>query len=88
MPVIETENLRKVYRDVVAVNGLTLSVEQGEVFGFLGPNGAGQDDYCQDAARLVHPTAAAPDCWVTGQASHGPWPRSGFCPNISTITHG
>lgn len=40
--VIETENLTKRYRDLIAVNGLSLSVDEGEIFGFLGPNGAGK----------------------------------------------
>jgi ABC-2 type transport system ATP-binding protein len=41
-PAIETEELRKLYGNFVAVRGLTLRVNQGEVFGFLGPNGAGK----------------------------------------------
>jgi ABC-2 type transport system ATP-binding protein len=39
-PAIKTENLRKEFGNYAAVKGLTLLVEQGEVFGFLGPNGA------------------------------------------------
>ena len=42
VPAIKTEELRKVFGDRAAVKGLTLQVEQGEVFGFLGPNGAGK----------------------------------------------
>ncbi|MEZ4769341.1 MAG: ABC transporter ATP-binding protein [Caldilineales bacterium] len=59
MPVIETENLRKVYRDVVAVDSLTLSVEQGEVFGFLGPNGAGKTTTVKMLLGLVHATSGS-----------------------------
>ncbi|MCB0233983.1 MAG: ABC transporter ATP-binding protein [Anaerolineae bacterium] len=55
--VIETENLRKVYRDVVAVDSLTLSVEQGEVFGFLGPNGAGKTTTVKMLLGLVRPSS-------------------------------
>jgi ABC-2 type transport system ATP-binding protein len=40
--VIETNNLTKRYRDLIAVNGLSFGVESGEIFGFLGPNGAGK----------------------------------------------
>ena len=39
---IEVENLHKAYGDLKAVDGLSLDVEEGEVFGLLGPNGAGK----------------------------------------------
>src|ERR1017187_322920 len=39
---LEVHNLRKVYKDVVAVDGLELQVRLGECFGLLGPNGAGK----------------------------------------------
>ena len=40
--VIEVSNLRKTYRDKVAIDNLSLDVYKGEVFGLLGPNGAGK----------------------------------------------
>ncbi|MGN0805233.1 MAG: ABC transporter ATP-binding protein [Candidatus Coproplasma sp.] len=40
--VIEIENLHKSFKDVHAVNGLSFSVEEGELFAFLGVNGAGK----------------------------------------------
>ncbi len=39
---IEIKNLVKRYKDNCAVNGVDLSIAEGEVFGFLGPNGAGK----------------------------------------------
>src|SRR5215468_8746603 len=42
MPVIEVENLRKHYRDHVAVHDVSFTVERGEIFGIVGPNGAGK----------------------------------------------
>ena len=39
---LKVRNLRKVYGDVVAVDGLDLEVRAGECFGLLGPNGAGK----------------------------------------------
>src|SRR5262245_50910939 len=42
MPVIEVDNLRKRYRDHVAVDEVSFSVERGEIFGIVGPNGAGK----------------------------------------------
>ena len=56
--VIETWGLRKVYgRNKVAVDGLTLSVRSGVVFGFLGPNGAGKSTVVKMLVGLVFPTA-------------------------------
>ena len=40
--VLRVRDLRKAYKDVVAVNGLDLEVRAGECFGLLGPNGAGK----------------------------------------------
>ena len=39
---IEVTNLRKKFGDLVAVDGLSFSVQPGEILGFLGPNGAGK----------------------------------------------
>ena len=42
MPAIEVENLAKNYGSLRAVDGISFSVEKGEVFSLLGPNGAGK----------------------------------------------
>ncbi len=42
MSVIEVRGLRKSYTDTVAVDGIDLSIAQGEIFALLGPNGAGK----------------------------------------------
>ncbi|MBR6795571.1 MAG: ATP-binding cassette domain-containing protein, partial [Clostridia bacterium] len=42
MTAIRIENLTKKYRDVTAVDALTLSIEEGELFSLLGVNGAGK----------------------------------------------
>src|SRR6266436_5685953 len=39
---LSVRQLRKAYKDVVAVDGLDLEVRAGECFGLLGPNGAGK----------------------------------------------
>ena len=55
--VLETRRLRKEFGSKVAVNDLTLSVRQGEVFGFLGPNGAGKTTSIKMLLALVSPSA-------------------------------
>ena len=57
VPAIKTDALRKVFGDQAAVKGLTLQVEQGEVFGFLGPNGAGKTTSMKMLLGLVAPTS-------------------------------
>ena len=41
-PLIEVQNLRKLYHGRLAVDGVDFKVERGEIFGILGPNGAGK----------------------------------------------
>lgn len=41
-PIVEVKNLRKVYGDKVAVDGISFDINAGEIFGILGPNGAGK----------------------------------------------
>ncbi len=42
MLAVETRNLTKKYKEVTALNGCDLQVEEGELFGLLGVNGAGK----------------------------------------------
>jgi ABC-2 type transport system ATP-binding protein len=41
MPAIEVENLSRTFNSLRAVDNISFSVEAGEIFGFLGHNGAG-----------------------------------------------
>ncbi|NJE55183.1 ABC transporter ATP-binding protein [Thermococcus sp. 21S9] len=52
---IVVENLVKVYKDVRALDGLTLKVPNGVVYGFLGPNGAGKSTTILSLLGLVFP---------------------------------
>ena len=55
--VVEVTDLRKRYGDVVAVDGVSLSVVRGEVFGVVGPNGAGKTTTVECIAGLRRPDA-------------------------------
>jgi ABC-2 type transport system ATP-binding protein len=55
--VIETEGLTKRFRNVVAVDGVSLTVPTGARFGLLGPNGSGKTTLVRMLLGLVHPTA-------------------------------
>jgi ABC-2 type transport system ATP-binding protein len=62
--VIEIENLSRKFGDVTAVDGLTLTIGEGEVFGLLGPNGAGKTTTIRMLAGLIGKTSG--DAWVAG----------------------
>jgi len=55
--VIRIEGLRKRYGEVVAVDGVNLTVNRGEVFGILGPNGAGKTTTLETIEGLRKPDA-------------------------------
>ena len=55
--IIEAEGLTKKYGTQVAVNHLTLQIQEGEVFGFLGPNGAGKTTTLLMFLGLAEPTS-------------------------------
>jgi ABC-2 type transport system ATP-binding protein len=54
-PAVRCEGLRKRYGDVVAVDGLSLTVQRGECFGLLGPNGAGKTTTIEILEGLLSP---------------------------------
>jgi len=56
---IETHELTRKFNGLVAVDKLTMRVENGEVFGFLGPNGAGKTTTVRMLACLIHPTSGS-----------------------------
>jgi ABC-2 type transport system ATP-binding protein len=55
--IIETENLTRKFGNLTAVDNLTLSVEEGEVFGFLGPNAAGKTTTVRMLCCLISKTS-------------------------------
>ncbi len=68
MDVIVTENLTKRYGQRVGIEGLSLSVPLGTIFGFLGPNGSGKTTTIRVLLALLRPTNGKAtvfglDCW-------------------------
>src|SRR5438105_77328 len=56
-PVIVIDSLHKSYGKIQAVKGISLRVQQGEIFGFLGPNGAGKTTTIRCMLDVIRPTA-------------------------------
>src|SRR5882762_5147176 len=67
-PPFEVENLRKVYREVAAVNGIAFRLESGSVTALLGGNGAGKTTTISMLMGLVVPTSGTARVFGTDMA--------------------
>jgi ABC-2 type transport system ATP-binding protein len=56
-PILAVRDLRKEYGKTVALAGVSLDIQEGELFGLLGPNGAGKTTFLSLIAGLQAPTA-------------------------------
>jgi len=63
-PSVRVENLVKKFDEFVAVDHVTFNVEKGEIFGFLGSNGAGKSTTIRMLCGLLRPSGG--NAWVGG----------------------
>lgn len=66
MEAIRAEELTRRFGDTVAVDGLTLSVAQGELFGLVGPDGAGKSTTMRLLAAILPPSGGG--AWILGHS--------------------
>ncbi len=65
MPAVETKELRRIYKgrdknpDIVALESLSIAIEEGEVFGLLGPNGAGKTTLVKVLSTVLLPSGGS-----------------------------
>lgn len=69
-PVIRVNNLTKHFNQVEAVNNLSFTVNEGEVYGFLGQNGAGKSTTIRMLLTLVEPTGGSIEMFGRDLYSH------------------
>ncbi len=54
---VETENLRKQFEELIAVNNVSFSVQRGEMFGLVGPDGAGKTTTIRMLCGVIRPSS-------------------------------
>lgn len=59
MNAVEVEGLTKVYNPTVALDGISFSIPEGEVFGLIGPNGSGKTTTLRIISTLIRPTGGS-----------------------------
>jgi len=64
VPAIVAEQLTRRFADLVAVNDLSFSVEEGQIFGIVGPDGAGKTTTMRLLTGIMEPSAG--NAWVAG----------------------
>ena len=59
MPIVELDHIRKVYDTKVAVEGLSLTIQPGSMFGLLGPNGSGKSSSIRMMIGITRPDSGS-----------------------------
>lgn len=89
--IIKLTDVRKTFRDfwlrptVAAVDGLSLSVRRGEVFGLLGPNGSGKSTTIKMILGLLSPSGGAVSLFGRSPRSVEARKRLGYLPELSYL---
>jgi ABC-2 type transport system ATP-binding protein len=80
---IATSSLTKRYGSLIALDALTLHLDQGDVFGFIGPNGAGKSTTMKILAGLLEPTSGSASVLGKNVTSNGEFIRRsvGYMPD-------
>ena len=65
MAVIKTDNLTRKFGDLTAVNNLNIEIPEGEIFGLVGPDGAGKTTTMRLLTGILDPTSG--EGWVYGK---------------------
>jgi ABC-2 type transport system ATP-binding protein len=79
MNAIDIENVTKTFGSLPAVDDLTLSVEEGSIYGFIGPNGSGKTTTMRMIMNIIYPDRGT--IQILGKASDGkPLEKVGYMP--------
>jgi ABC-2 type transport system ATP-binding protein len=83
MPIIEINNLSKYYGKARGIIDVSLTVEEGEIFGFIGPNGAGKSTTIRLMLSLIYPSGGSAKVFGKDAIQYGPEIRQdiGYLPS-------
>ena len=70
--ILETEDLTKEFAGLIAVNGVSLSIDPGEMVGYIGANGAGKSTTIRLLLSLIHPTSGSGKVFGKDVVTYGP----------------
>jgi ABC-2 type transport system ATP-binding protein len=82
---VALRDLRKRYGTLEAVRGITFDVEKGEIFGFIGPDGAGKTTTFEILAGVMNPTSGEVD--VFGRSARDARLKTGYLTQGFTLYH-
>ena len=85
MPIIETVQLSKRFGNRTVVNSVSLEVQSGEIFGFLGRNGAGKSTFINMLTGIIRPTSGSIRMFDSDTTSEEWKRRIGVLPDYSTF---
>lgn len=85
MNAIETKQLSKAYGGHKVVKGIDLSVKKGEVFGFLGRNGAGKSTFINMLTGIISPSGGSYSLLGIGGPDHKVMKQVGVMPDYSSF---
>lgn len=84
-PAIRVRGLRKVYRSIEAVRGIDLEVQSGEIFGLIGPDGAGKTSCFQILGGVMQPTAG--EAIMLGKSAREARSYVGYLTQVFSLYH-
>lgn len=85
MLAIETKQLKKSYGSASIIKGINLTVKQGEIFGFLGRNGAGKSTFINTLTGIIQPTSGTYTLLGVDGPNDQVKKRIGVMPDYSTL---